>query len=413
MIFTLLGILVLYIGTVYAAPQILKPNAEPADSQRHQSVATAFMVAVFMLFAGDAALFHTHFYERILKTDSSAGGVALRAEAERTRQPSGLTEVAVLGDSRVVQGFSAQVADELASGKGYRFLNLASRGSYPRVWFYLLREIDPSANRYRSIVLPFKSDDSDKFGNIADRGTEISMAAPLLRYSDAFTFASSFRDWTHRYAAFTACLLRGSAYRADLADLLEHPRQRLGQARHRRESIDAGYRFAGRSENLAGLSYDPVSKKITFPPGTTQLQRMTIEENVRLLENDNGTTEQPGRWTDRIIERYAGSRTTVVLLRLPRGALASVIRPFSKDNVIPLSTTAAQHALVLDQHLFADVETPDHYFDGYHPNAKARQLITSRLVNELLTRLTSATAGGSKPSDASTRPTAATAADAR
>ena len=373
-------------GIIYAAPEVMKPSGEVAQSPSGARAYTTPAWALLVLLVADAAVFHCGLYSKVLKWNSSAGGVAIHVEGEVNRPRSGLSEIAVMGDSRLVQGFSARLADELSQPKGFKFAKLAVRGTYPCIWYYMLREVDPSADRYRAIVIPFKSDDPDAYGNMGDRSIDISMAAPLLRYADAFSFAGSFREWKHRYAAFTACILRGSAYRADLADLLQRPVDRLSQAKRRMALLGAAYGYNGRQEDLSDLSYDTASGKLTFPPNTSSLKRLMLEQNVKTLQADNGRGERPGFWTRRIVRRYEKSRTAIVFFRLPRGPLASVVRPMQQTD---LSDTGleAQDATILNPLLFADLERPEYYFDAYHPNATGRQRITERLVGELLAHL--------------------------
>ena len=46
-------------------------------------------------------------------------------QVEKKRAPSGLKEVLVLGDSRIAEGFSATLANELGSSSGLKFVSLA------------------------------------------------------------------------------------------------------------------------------------------------------------------------------------------------------------------------------------------------------------------------------------------------
>ena len=373
-------------GIMYAAPEVVKPSGEVAQSRSGARAYVTPTLALLVLLVADAAVFHGGLYSKVLKWNSSAGGVAIHVEGEVNRVRSGLSEIAVMGDSRLVQGFSARLADELSQPKGFKFAKLAVRGTYPCIWYYMLREVDPSADRYRAIVIPFKSDDPDAYGNMGNRSVDISMAAPLLQYTDAFSFAASFREWKHRYAAFTACILRGSAYRADLADLLQHPAERLSQAKRRMALLGATYHYDGRQGDLSDLSYDTESGKLTFPPNTSSLKRLTLEQNVKTLQADDGRAERPGYWTRRIVRRYEKSRTALIFFRLPRGPLASVVRPMQGTDLADTGL-AAQGATILNPLLFADLERPEYYFDANHPNAMGRQHITERLVGELLSRL--------------------------
>jgi hypothetical protein len=103
----------------------------------------------------DGIIFHTWLYTSILAPDSYAGRLAPITRAEKQRAPSGLKEVLVLGDSRIAEGFSTAVADELGSPAGLKFVSLAEPASTIVIWHYLLREVDPTAQRYSAIVIPY------------------------------------------------------------------------------------------------------------------------------------------------------------------------------------------------------------------------------------------------------------------
>src|SRR2546421_9495721 len=120
-------------------------------------------------------------------------------------------------------GSSSADANELGSPARLKFVNLAEPASSVNTWYYMLRELDPSARRYSAIVVPYGIGYEP---STADP-LRISMTAPLLRYADCFNFASGFRRWPGRFRAFIACILRGSAYQSDVVDFLEHPLARL------------------------------------------------------------------------------------------------------------------------------------------------------------------------------------------
>lgn len=56
----------------------------------------------------------------------------------------------------MVERFSARVADERGAEDRIKFINLSVAGATPRVWYNLLRELDPAGDRYRAIVLPIR-----------------------------------------------------------------------------------------------------------------------------------------------------------------------------------------------------------------------------------------------------------------
>ena len=143
---------VLFFGGVYIARR-----AKPDDGGRSPSQLGSFRVgfrllaAIACFISVDAIIFHSGIYSRVLAPASHAGQLYQRVEAENRRAPGG-GDVLMIGDSRVVQGFSVDAANARASSHGLTFVDGALGSSTPRVWYYLLREIDPSANRYRAIV---------------------------------------------------------------------------------------------------------------------------------------------------------------------------------------------------------------------------------------------------------------------
>src|SRR5207247_10634301 len=105
----------------------------------------------------------------------------------------------------------------------FKFVPLAEPASTTNTWYYMLREVDPTAQRYWAIVVPY----GIGYEPTSAESLRISMAAPLLHYADCFTFASAFQQWSGRFRAVTACILRGSANQSDVADFLEHAFARI------------------------------------------------------------------------------------------------------------------------------------------------------------------------------------------
>ena len=200
---------------------------EPTTSPRQLHVARNLFLGIAAFLCVDGAVFHSGLYVSILAPSSYAGRVARITQAEKERAPSGLKEVLVLGDSRIAEGFSTTLANELGSPAGLKFVSLAEPAASANTWYYMVREVDPTTRRYAAIVVPYGIGYEP---NSADP-LRISMTAPLLRYGDCFHFASGFQRWSGRFRAFIACILRGSAYQDDVADLLAHPVARMRSIR--------------------------------------------------------------------------------------------------------------------------------------------------------------------------------------
>ena len=196
---------------------------EPTRSPRPLHVGRNLLLGIAVFLCVDGIIFHSGMYVSILAPSSYAGRVRRITHAEKERTPSGLREVLVLGDSRIAEGFSATLANELGSPAGLKFVSLAEPAASANTWYYMVREVDPTARRYSAIIVPYGIGYEP---NSADP-LRISMTAPLLRYGDCFHFASGFQRWSGRFRAFVACILRGSAYQDDVVDFLSHPVMRI------------------------------------------------------------------------------------------------------------------------------------------------------------------------------------------
>ncbi|HYY35975.1 MAG TPA: hypothetical protein VE867_06355 [Candidatus Binatia bacterium] len=385
---------VLYVGIYLSStgPVRTKFPVEPTKSPRPLHVARNLLLGLAAFICIDGVVFHTRLYASILAPDSYAGRLAVITRAEKDRVSSGLKEVLVLGDSRMAEGFSATVADKLSSVSGLKFVNLAEPASSVNIWDYMLREVDPTRRRYWAIVVPYGIGYEP---NSADR-LRISMAAPLLRYGDCFNFASIFQRWSGRFRAFTACILRGSAYQSDVVDFLGHPIARIQSIHREPKRLQSRDVYQGRDYDIVGTSYDPKTGQVTFPPRLTEAQKEAIRDS--LAKPSQSETQDFLRiqreGIQRILNRYSASPTEIVLTPVPRGPFAG-LPGASMTFHAAFPTVATQKAIFsLPEQTFDFLETPEYYFDGYHLNAKGRQRFTETLVTELVGRLRSANSDG-------------------
>src|SRR6266496_3521622 len=361
---------------------------EPTTSPRQLHVARTLFLGIAAFLCVDGALFHSGLYVSILAPSSYAGRVAKITQAEKERAPSGLKEVLVLGDSRIAEGFSATLANELGSPVGLKFVSLAELAASANTWYYMVREVDPTTRRYAAIVVPYGIGYEP---NNADP-LRISMTAPLLRYGDCFHFASGFQRWSGRFRAFTACILRGSAYQDDVIDLLEHPMSRIRALQSEGARMHSRAVYKGRNYDLVGTSYDANTGHVTFAEKLTEPQRLAFQKSlIQPSESDTEYSLKLQRdWIPRIMDRYSHSPSAIVLTPLPRGPFLE-LAGFSRgyESVLP-SSVIQRTSFSLPGHTFDFLEQPEYYFDAFHLNAKGRQKFTDTLVSELLGRLRSA-----------------------
>jgi hypothetical protein len=357
---------------------------EPTTSPLPLHVARNLFLGIAAFICVDGAIFHSGLYVSILAPSSYAGRIARITLAERERAPSGLKDVLVLGDSRIAEGFSTTLANELGSSAGLKFVSLAEPAASANTWYYMVREADPTARRYSAIIIPYGIGYEP---NSAD-ALRVSMTAPLLSYGDCFHFASGFQRSSGRFRAFIACILRGSAYQGDVVDLLAHPVARIRSVQQA-DTKHPRPEYKGRDYDLVGTSYDASTGQVTFAPKLTEAQRLAFQKSlIRPSQSDTEYSLKLQRnWIPRIMTRYSHSPTTIVLTPLPRGPflqLGGLSRGY--ESVLP-STVLQSTRFSLPGQMFNFLEKPEYYFDAFHLNAKGRQKFTETLVSELLGRL--------------------------
>ena len=383
-------VVVLYVAVYLSAPGPVRAKfpVEPTTSPHPLHVARNLLLGLAVFICVDGVVFHTRLYTSVLAPDSYAGRIAVMTRAEKQRRSSGLKEVLVLGDSRMAEGFSPVVANKLSSLEGFKFINLTEPASAVNIWDYMLREVDPTRRRYWAIVVPygigFEPNSADPL--------RISMAAPLLRYGDCFNFASAFQRWSGRFRAFTACILRGSAFQSDVVDFLEHPIARIRSVQQGPKRLQVRDVYKGQDYNIAGTFYDPKTGQVTFPPRLTEAQRDALRDS--LVKPSQSETQDFLRMQrdgiQQILNRYSASPTKIVLTPIPRGPFAGLPGASMTFHAAFPSVMMQKAAFSLPEQTFDFLETPEYYFDGYHLNAKGRQRFTETLVAELMGRLSSA-----------------------
>src|SRR6185436_1097743 len=101
-------------------------------------------------------------------------------------------------------------------------------GTNPRSWYYMLRDLDPTARRYRAIVFGVDDyDDEDSYEDLNDDIRALHYVLARLRFADTWHFSRSFNDPHLQWEAFRGSLLKGLIYQSDLRAFLDHPKKRL------------------------------------------------------------------------------------------------------------------------------------------------------------------------------------------
>jgi hypothetical protein len=349
------------------------------------------LLGICLLLAADAAVFRSGLYYWVLEPDSYAGDFERKIRNERARVLDGRNQVLIVGNSRAL-AIRPRIAQELLGQRDFAFGNVAVPSSTPRDWYYLLRELDPYARRYRIILFGLDNfDDEDDYDTPIETSDSVRMPVSGLHLRDLFDYFSTFQKPEHRLQAFWVCLLKGSAYKQDFLELLSSPRDRWRKGKHSRGwypgwlwQDDSGI-GAGRN-SLAGLTVDWSTRMVNFPPGTDPGVRIMLERQVKTPAKPQSGFNAGFRreWFGRIARHYSGSRSLLVFMRLPRSPIRrpEELAPAKRPGV--LRSLAGQFPIVLlDERLCDELEQPGYFADFAHLNRDGARRVTEIAVQQL------------------------------
>ncbi len=360
--------------------------AAPAKSTAIRNGVAAACAGILLYALADQAVFGSGWYEGFLDPNSLAGRIYLTVGLARGAPPAAVPEVAVVGNSVLAEGFSARSAGSATSGQ-LRFWNFTVPASTPRAWYYLLRAIDPTAHRYRAIVLQADQySDEDRAEPLADSIADLHIIDGLLAPADVPDFAFSFQDPRLRFEALRGGFFKGYIFKQDVQAFLEAPKQRL-------EIVDLARReyahwvddYQGHPESLRGLTVDWKSRSLHVPPGVPP----EIEAGLRVsvlrpaVARTGDEARFRSRWFGRIVERYRRSGTLLIFIRPPRGP--AVNPGFDRaDDASTIHRLARQpHVTLIRPEAFQMLESPEWFWDAYHMNAAGRRRFSAMLAGEL------------------------------
>jgi hypothetical protein len=333
----------------------------------------------------DSLLFRTNLYLDWLAFESSTGIFEARLKVELARQKEPGNLVVTLGNSRFA--YLPRVANHYTSQSGYTFRHAGIAGTSARDWYYMLRDLDPTARRYQAIVIGFEDlEDEDSFSDRGDDPRSLHYVVARLRLTDLPEYAQSHRTFPIQWAAFRGGLLKGTALQSDVHDFLLHPRERIANVQlNRRGWAGWTYDYDEEERSLAGLTIDWNTRQITLPPGADPVYRKMFNETLlRPPAPATGHIRQYHRqWIGRIVDRYRDSPTRIVFIRLPRG-------PLSPQTDVPLNPQSSLRQLAnppkvfLGQPLrYAELERPDYFKDPLHLNRAGAHAFSRMLVDEV------------------------------
>lgn len=357
---------------------------------RSRGVLLALLAALFLLIIGNQIVFGVGIYSRVFSNESAAGQVMLMVRAEKTRTSvnSNTKTAIVFGDSRLAEGFSSKQATAMAAPFGLQIVNAAIPSTTPRCWYYFLKKLDPDSNKYDFIVLGLPSLVKPGSDNLQERILDLDYLAPILSKGDYWDVSSSFASLDSRINVLRMLWMKGFIYKYDFQDLLMHPKTRSQNILHPyvSEGWSHNYDYNGRAESLSGVIWDDIKKTATFPKDYSLEQKKFIETYIQSLDkvSDHSNLEYNVFWLSRLLQKYQGSKTRLIVFQVPAGPLPTTA---PGDVILPeianLQTVYPQLTL-LPAAQFRELESPDLFFDYLHLNSAGRQRLTKELTDLIL-----------------------------
>jgi hypothetical protein len=341
-----------------------------------------FAVAIFL--AIEFLCFRTGTYLKIIKPASFAGMLVQRRQLANEKKGTGA--IALLGDSRLREGFSAQIFDQLAANTSLKALNLGLSGSDPRVWYYFLKSIDPKCDAFKMIViaLPSYCDEDYAYGQ-SDKLDDLNLLLPVLGISDAWEFVQSFQDHSARSDASLAMLLKMHGFKQDVKDLLANPCLRLNECRFFKEHWqEMEYAYTGHPQSLAGahvVNYEIFG----LPTFVSKYQKHRLQLTLLGLSEREIKWQYAylKHWLDKLGNRYSASPTKLVFIRIPARPFDAAVRhQVHRDSIN--SVSRLDNVIVEPENEFAFLEKPEYFFDDVHLNSAGRKIFSKLLSLKLI-----------------------------
>jgi hypothetical protein len=356
------------------------------------------LIGIVAFFALDALIFRSGLYSRRLSPQSMAGYGYYVDYYEKRRPPDPSRDVLFTGDSRMAEGFWAYLANTSSKDKDINFVQASVPGASLRTWYYLLKDMDPHADRYRAVVISVPS-----YRLISGAGPtpddslqDMDILSLILGFRGMADLASTYPSTDAKLQAWPRVFIAALNYRMDLQDYLLHPKDRKLSVRWRHHMDFAiSDTYKGHDESMEGLSMDLQSRTLVFPARLTESQKQIVSQ--RFLQPYNFPADEldvyTKEWLAKICALYAHSHTQVVIARVPTSPLPVAFD--EKDKPMAPFVAAIErlpNVTFIPEDTFLDLENPRDFFDTNHLNAVGRVQFTHEMVNVLPTILS----GGAK-----------------
>lgn len=353
----------------------------------------AILLSIVTFLAADTLLFRSGLYCRLLSPVSMTGFGYYVDYYEKHRPSSPTRDILFTGDSRMAEGFSARIANASGTDKSYNFVQASIPGSTLRMWYYLLKDMDPKVSRYRAIVisLPSYREVSPGESALDDYTLDADMLAPILNTRQFIKLVETYPTQSVRDSLWSRVAVTSLNYRMDLQDFLLHPIQRIMSVEWRRRVADrVSDQYNGHPENMEGLSINLKTNELTYPARLSDAERQIVRQRF-LKPYDSSPSafdDYTAEWLGKICARYRGTATELVIVRVPTSPMPQAFNEDSKPVANFVSAIQqCPNVRIVPEETFLNLERPAYFFDTNHLNATGRTEFTKQLVQVIPTIL--------------------------
>ncbi len=331
-------------------------------------------------------------YLSVLEPESTAGMTLLARSTQGANYAPGKRNILIIGDSRIGEGFSAKIANEIGNPQGFNFIGLGLPGTTPRTWHYVLRDLDAHRDKYQAIFMMSATlRDDDIYEDFANRSIDTAYLAPLLRWGDFYSYPQSFTEPKETLKASIAVAFPAVSLHSDFIAFLKAPIRRLRKASQWRADYPSWIAaYPGHAETMP-----PV--EIPFTPESVlarlnDASRRQLDEYFRLYQHGKPepqarTFAYRSKWFGQIAEQYSATAVTIGTFLIPRGPYhAELKKPAEAQGSLKLLERKGVLSL-LGTEVSLPLEKPEFFFDHLHMNAVGRDAFSRNLAKSVIAQL--------------------------
>ncbi len=331
-------------------------------------------------------------YLSFLEPKSTAGMTLLARSIQSANYAPGKKNILILGDSRITEGFSARIANEIGTPEGFNFVGLGLPGTTPRVWYYVLRDLVSQRNHYHAIFLMANTlRDDASYEDLANRSLDTAYVAPLLNWGDIFSYPQSFSDPKEALKVNIAVAFPSASLKSDVIGFIKAPVKRVTKASQWRTEYPIWIAaYSGRTEKVPEVETPfTVDRVLARLNGTN---RSNLDAYFRLHRDGKPQpTERAfayrSKWYGQIAQQYEPTAVTVGVFLIPRGPYhAALNKPAEAEGSLKILERKRMISLV-DTAVSLPLEKPEFFFDHLHMNATGRAEFSRNLANAIITQL--------------------------